>query len=462
MLEIAVVKTTPQSAETPSHTGRKPVGSADRDENAQEFQKEYEAASQTEENAVESKQPDSDPEEGTSTPADSILDPSEKDETATSEEEFDRAPDNALLEERLDPPSVEAATVDGSVDTPETGPIPPRDDRPEKPGQAFATALAPDRLDDVPRGTDAVHDKAELQAQKTENKGKTTVEAIVLSKAAQHAESASRASGSSGIPGAGAVHANGPEVASQQAQIQKPAVDIVAQKPMKAARAEEKLLQRSESALPQRGDVNADQVKPPSPATWTPHVGMATSASVQALTKTEIGKEKIELFSVSPTDLDGLSAWESRSTSHQSSANALAQVLARGETPSMIARQMAEALQKLPDRPVEISLNPRELGRVRMNISAAETGITVTVVAERPETLDLMRRNIEQLAREFQSIGYESINFAFSEGETRQGFSEDQTEQSVHDTTRLELSPIEDDPVPDHPMIVTNGVDIRL
>lgn len=182
---------------------------------------------------------------------------------------------------------------------------------------------------------------------------------------------------------------------------------------------------------------------------------------VQSVMKIDTGKEKVDLQPLASTDLDGLSAFEPRATS-QTSGPSFAQVLNRADTPAMIARQMAEALQKLPDRPVEISLNPRELGRVRMNISAAESGISVSVIAERPETLDLMRRNIDQLTREFQSIGYETIRFSFSEGETTSGFSQGQSDDRTPERTRIDLTP-DIDPQPTTPLRATSrGLDLRL
>ena len=123
---------------------------------------------------------------------------------------------------------------------------------------------------------------------------------------------------------------------------------------------------------------------------------------------------------------------------------------------------MAEALQKAQDRPVEIALNPRELGRVRMSISAAEAGITVSVIAERPETLDLMRRNIEQLTREFQTIGYENIAFSFSGGEARQDFSDQQNDENRPAVTRLDLTSDDNLPPAAPRMVATSGVDLRL
>ncbi|WP_299968590.1 flagellar hook-length control protein FliK [uncultured Roseobacter sp.] len=156
-------------------------------------------------------------------------------------------------------------------------------------------------------------------------------------------------------------------------------------------------------------------------------------------------------------DLDLPSSWEARSTN----PNTLAQTLARSETPGMIGRQMAEALQRLPDRPVEVSLNPRELGRVRMNIMAAEAGITVQITAERPETLDLMRRNIDQLGQEFKALGYENINFAFNEG---QSGSEQQTTDNDDAPSFQPSRLFEDAAEPEIPITLTpaTGVDLRL
>jgi flagellar hook-length control protein FliK len=179
--------------------------------------------------------------------------------------------------------------------------------------------------------------------------------------------------------------------------------------------------------------------------------------------KVDAAREKTDPLSIAALDTEGLVTSETRSTS-TSSPQSLAQILSRPETPSMIARQMAEVLQRLPDRPVEISLSPKELGRVRMNISAVETGITVSVLAERPETLDLMRRNIDQLVREFQAIGYENINFAFSEGEAKQQFADNQSDTAgtSETVTRLDLTPMEDTAGAADPVLRTGGIDIRL
>lgn len=85
------------------------------------------------------------------------------------------------------------------------------------------------------------------------------------------------------------------------------------------------------------------------------------------------------------------------------------------EVAQSVSRQIASTLMLQHDRPVELTLSPEELGKVRLTLTSAENGITVSIVAERPETLDLMRRNIETLARDFREMGYENTSFSFGQ-----------------------------------------------
>lgn len=70
---------------------------------------------------------------------------------------------------------------------------------------------------------------------------------------------------------------------------------------------------------------------------------------------------------------------------------------------------------RIKEGPIEIRLNPQELGHVRINISVAEGAIAMSIHAERSETLELLRRNIEQLSQEFRQIGYGNISFSFGQ-----------------------------------------------
>nr|WP_282569032.1 flagellar hook-length control protein FliK [Aliiroseovarius sp. S2029] len=85
------------------------------------------------------------------------------------------------------------------------------------------------------------------------------------------------------------------------------------------------------------------------------------------------------------------------------------------DLPRHIAAQLAEIVRTAPDKPVELTLNPEELGRLRMSFQTDASSLTVVLQVERPETLDLMRRHIEQLAQDMHDLGYEQVNFTFQQ-----------------------------------------------
>ncbi len=136
----------------------------------------------------------------------------------------------------------------------------------------------------------------------------------------------------------------------------------------------------------------------------------------------------------------------------------------RAEIPPNIARQIAEVIQRSPDRSVELSLSPAELGNVRMKLSPGEAGITVSIFAERPETLELMRRNIDSLEKAIAEIGYADVSFDFSTGtESDQNTDlEDQATQNglaQEDNTVLETGT---QPSNSALRVAANGLDVRV
>jgi hypothetical protein len=84
-------------------------------------------------------------------------------------------------------------------------------------------------------------------------------------------------------------------------------------------------------------------------------------------------------------------------------------------TPASLAPQLAVAAHRLPDGPVELRLDPPELGRVTLTLVPAEAGLHVSVLAERGETLDLLRRSIGLLEQELRDLGYANTGFSFGE-----------------------------------------------
>ncbi|MEO3413239.1 flagellar hook-length control protein FliK [Roseovarius sp. CAU 1744] len=104
-------------------------------------------------------------------------------------------------------------------------------------------------------------------------------------------------------------------------------------------------------------------------------------------------------------------------------------LLQQPELPRNIAVQIAQAMRHGgTEKPMELVLSPAELGRVRISMQALDGAMTVHVVAERPETLDLMRRHIDLLAQEFHDIGFGTAEFAFGQNQAEgDGHSEGQT-----------------------------------
>ncbi|WP_284165729.1 flagellar hook-length control protein FliK [Frigidibacter sp. SD6-1] len=118
-----------------------------------------------------------------------------------------------------------------------------------------------------------------------------------------------------------------------------------------------------------------------------------------------------------------------------------------------VGRQLALGLDAHRGGPVEVTLSPEELGRVRMVLQGGEAGLTLTLTAERPETLDLMRRHIDQLAQDFRDLGYRNLAFSFASdgGQRGGGGPMPQPEGTPSGTARAEAPP------PDVPLPTRTG-----
>lgn len=121
--------------------------------------------------------------------------------------------------------------------------------------------------------------------------------------------------------------------------------------------------------------------------------------------------------------------------------------------------QITQSAVSNPNGTTRLILDPEELGKVTFSMSSDERSITLYVLADRPETMDLLRRNIEQLAQELRSLGYEEVSFQFG-GQGHQSSQSDQSAPQFHqDWTTDEGQPS------DQPRSRANGqgqLDIRL
>lgn len=89
---------------------------------------------------------------------------------------------------------------------------------------------------------------------------------------------------------------------------------------------------------------------------------------------------------------------------------------AAGQVVAAIRAAGATATASGPPGSFGIDLSPAELGRVRISMSVSETGLMVTVLAERAETQDLLRRHIDHLRDMLADTGHASIRFDFGGG----------------------------------------------
>ncbi|MGR3494784.1 flagellar hook-length control protein FliK [Citreimonas sp.] len=81
-----------------------------------------------------------------------------------------------------------------------------------------------------------------------------------------------------------------------------------------------------------------------------------------------------------------------------------------------VVRQISDAMPRAGNGTIEIRLSPEELGHVRLQMVPGESGMIVHIQAERSETLDLLRRHVDQLARDLAESGHDASGFTFAEG----------------------------------------------
>lgn len=213
-----------------------------------------------------------------------------------------------------------------------------------------------------------------------------------------------------------------------------------------------------EAALPPREDRGRSAPAPAVPAaaavvaapTQPPAVALAQSAAQPQGEGNDKSRKVVEAEQI-PTGLHAERQISAPAT--QTSATPAA----TPETARQAATQIALAVTNSNGKSTEIALNPEELGRVKLSLSAGDSMITVSVLAERPETQDLLRRHIDILAQEFRQLGYTSISFSFGE---QKGQAQP---DGAHDNLPIEPELQETTPITQGPTApAVTGLDLRV
>ncbi len=125
---------------------------------------------------------------------------------------------------------------------------------------------------------------------------------------------------------------------------------------------------------------------------------------------------------------------------------------------NQIAAQLPQLLTKADTQTLELRLDPPELGRVTIHIKAQDQQIIAQVVADRPDTVDLMRRHADMLTSTLARAGFAQADLSFQQGQG-QGQKEEFTQfQTVAFASESDAST----PDTPGPAPIDGRLDIRL
>lgn len=196
--------------------------------------------------------------------------------------------------------------------------------------------------------------------------------------------------------------------------------------------------------------------KPPTPVSHAPtlsQIHLLASEGADIQTESQPAPELEDVQAAKETVLT--SARDSGPTIQPITATA------RAETARAIANQMASVVtSRAQPGTIEVALNPEELGRVSIVLNGRDDGLHMTISAERPETLDLMRRHLSVLEAEFQSFDLGNLSFDLgTSADTQRETS--QADQDAKSSDSHSAPVIEDDAI--LPKTNPDGrIDIRL
>jgi flagellar hook-length control protein FliK len=93
-------------------------------------------------------------------------------------------------------------------------------------------------------------------------------------------------------------------------------------------------------------------------------------------------------------------------------------------TPQAVAGQVAVAVGRAEGERIDIRLDPPELGRVEIRLSQDQGGVHASVIAERAEVHDLLRRHAQLLLAELDAAGFARVTLEFSTAPERDAWQD--------------------------------------
>ncbi len=132
---------------------------------------------------------------------------------------------------------------------------------------------------------------------------------------------------------------------------------------------------------------------------------------------------------------------------------------------SQVAQHIMHALREHrfdPGAPIDLALDPPELGKLRLSVIETATGMSLLITAERAETADLMRRHLALLAEAFGQEGLDPPSVSISHGEAgTDAREEDRAERAISDPDQITADASET-VTPQSAPQPGDGLDLRL
>ena len=126
--------------------------------------------------------------------------------------------------------------------------------------------------------------------------------------------------------------------------------------------------------------------------------------------------------------------------------------------------QIAVAVARATEHRIEIRLDPPELGRVQISLTPVDGGVQAVVLADRPETQDLLRRHAHALTQELADTGFGNVSLDFAAGQNAAPDPGPHRPQPPVEALALAMST--PDPTPATPAArraaAAGGLDVRL
>lgn len=134
-------------------------------------------------------------------------------------------------------------------------------------------------------------------------------------------------------------------------------------------------------------------------------------------------------------------------------------------SPEAVASMIIAHTTRPESGPVEVILNPQELGHLRFMIRHDGDQVNVILTVERPDTLDLIRRHVEQLLGDLRQAGFADATLSFGQWQQSGGGENSQTPLLLDEQTPPSLpdsvfSPTQ--PWPSRSDLGGHGLNLRL